>query len=145
MIERRGGGTIMGISGCDTRAWVPTHGILAGAKAAMETTIRYLAVETGDSGVTILGVNPGAIRTDSVDVMPTALGEIARVLRPGGRLVLVEYRGEDPRVPIKRLHKMTEEQSRREMRAAGLEWVRTEDFLPQQHFMVFRRPPGETG
>jgi hypothetical protein len=35
---------------------------------------------------------------------------------------------------------MTEKQAIREMQAAGLEWVRTEDFLPQQHFMVFRRP-----
>lgn len=67
---------------------------------------------------------------------------MARALQPGGLLVLVEYRGEDPSVPIKRLHKMTEQQSRREMQAAGLEWVRTDDFLPQQHFMVFRRPPG---
>lgn len=74
MIEARGGGTILGVSGCDTRTWVPTHGILAGAKAAMESMIAYLAVEAGDSGVTILGVNPGAIRTQSVDVM---LGELA--------------------------------------------------------------------
>ena len=68
-IVARGGGTIMGVSGADTRGWIPTHGVLAGAKAAMESMIRYLAVENGDAGVTILGVNPGAIRTDSVDVM----------------------------------------------------------------------------
>jgi NAD(P)-dependent dehydrogenase (short-subunit alcohol dehydrogenase family) len=74
MIEARGGGTIVGISGADTRTWIPTHGILAGAKAAMETMIRYLAAENGDSGVTILGVNPGAVDTQSVDVM---LGELA--------------------------------------------------------------------
>jgi FkbM family methyltransferase len=65
---------------------------------------------------------------------------MARALKPGGRLVLVEYRAEDRNVPIKRLHKMTEEQSKREMAAVGLEWVRTENFLPQQHFMVFRQP-----
>ncbi len=65
---------------------------------------------------------------------------IARALRPGGRLVLIEYRGEDPRVPIKRLHKMTEAQAKAEMAAIGLEWERTGDFLPQQHFLVFRRP-----
>ena len=65
---------------------------------------------------------------------------MTRALKPGGRLVLIEYRGEDRRVPIKPLHKMTEEQARSEMAAVGLEWVRTEDFLPQQHFMVFRRP-----
>ena len=60
-------------------------------------------------------------------------------LKPGGRVVLVEYRGEDPTVPIRRLHKMTQEQAVRELEAAGFEWERTEDFLPQQHFMVFRR------
>ncbi len=74
MIEARGGGTILGISGADTRTWIPTHGILAGAKAAMESMIRYLACENGDTGVNILGVNPGAIDTQSVDVM---LGDMA--------------------------------------------------------------------
>ncbi len=65
---------------------------------------------------------------------------MAQALKPGGLLVLVEYRAEDRSVPIKRLHKMTEEQAKREMVAVGLEWVRTEGFLPQQHFLVFRRP-----
>lgn len=65
---------------------------------------------------------------------------MSRALKPGGILVLIEYRGEDPAVPIKRLHKMTERQAQREMAAVGLEWVRTESFLPQQHFLVFRRP-----
>jgi ubiquinone/menaquinone biosynthesis C-methylase UbiE len=63
-----------------------------------------------------------------------------QALRPGGALVLVEYRGEDPSVPIKRLHKMTRRQAIDEMQAVGLRWERTERFLPQQHFMVFRRP-----
>ena len=65
---------------------------------------------------------------------------MAQALKPGGILVLIEYRGEDPRVPIKRLHKMTEAQAIAEMRAIGLAWERTESFLPQQHFLVFRRP-----
>ncbi len=65
---------------------------------------------------------------------------MARALRPGGSLVLIEYREEDRSVPIKPLHKMSEAQAKREMANVGLEWVRTEDFLPQQHFMVFRRP-----
>ena len=64
---------------------------------------------------------------------------MARALKPGGLLVLIEYRAEDRGVPIKPLHKMTQKQSKREMAAVGLEWLRTEDFLPQQHFMVFRR------
>jgi SAM-dependent methyltransferase len=88
----------------------------------------------------------------SVDVMlivdayhefayPREMGEaMRRALKPGGRLVLIEYRGEDPSIPIKPLHKMTEAQAIREMAAVGLEWERTGDFLPQQHFLVFRRP-----
>ncbi len=64
---------------------------------------------------------------------------IARALRPGGRVVLVEYRGEDPSVPIKPLHKMTEAQARRELEAVGLRWVETKDFLPRQHFLVFEK------
>lgn len=65
---------------------------------------------------------------------------MANALKPGGKIVLIEYRGEDRSVKIKPLHKMTQQQAIREMAAVGLEWVRTEDFLPQQHFIVFRRP-----
>jgi ubiquinone/menaquinone biosynthesis C-methylase UbiE len=65
---------------------------------------------------------------------------ILRSLKPGGRLVLIEYRMEDPTVPIKLLHKMTQAQARKEMKVAGFEWVETKDMLPQQHFMVFRKP-----
>jgi predicted methyltransferase len=61
-------------------------------------------------------------------------------LKRGGRVVLIEYRGEDPAVPIKRLHKMTQMQAKREMEAAGFAWETTGDFLPQQHFMVFTKP-----
>ncbi len=61
-------------------------------------------------------------------------------MKPGGRVVLVEYRGEDPSIPIKPLHKMTEAQVRRELEAVGLEWQETKDFLPSQHVLVFRRP-----
>ena len=72
---------------------------------------------------------------------PAEMGRaMAEALAPGGRLVLIEYRAEDPSVMIKPLHKMSEDQARKEMAAIGLEWERTEDFLPQQHFMVFRRP-----
>lgn len=65
---------------------------------------------------------------------------IVRALRPGGRVFLLEYRAEDASVPIKPLHKMSEAQSRREMEAVGLRHVRTDDFLPWQHFMVFQKP-----
>jgi FkbM family methyltransferase len=72
---------------------------------------------------------------------PREMGEgLVQALRPGGQLVLIEYREEDPRVPIKPLHKMSEAQVRAEMAVLGLEWVRTEDYLPQQHVLIFRKP-----
>lgn len=61
-------------------------------------------------------------------------------LVPGGRVVLVEYRKEDPSVPIKPLHTMTEAQARKEMEAVGFEWMATKDMLPRQHYMIFRNP-----
>jgi protein-L-isoaspartate O-methyltransferase len=60
-------------------------------------------------------------------------------LKPGGRLVLVEYRGEDPEVPIKPLHKMTVAQVRKEMSVHPLEFVQTIDRLPRQHIIIFRK------
>ena len=72
---------------------------------------------------------------------PREMGErLKESLRPGGQLVLVEYRAEDPRVSIKRLHKMSEVQVKQEMAAIGLDWVRTDSYLPQQHVLVFQRP-----
>ena len=61
-------------------------------------------------------------------------------LRPGGQVFLVEYRSEDPTVPILPLHKMTESQARLEMEAVGLEFVENRAMLPQQHFLIFRKP-----
>jgi ubiquinone/menaquinone biosynthesis C-methylase UbiE len=69
--------------------------------------------------------------------------KLKEALVPGGRVFLVEYRKEDPSIPIKPLHKMTEAQARKEMKAVGLEWVATKDMLPRQHFMIFRKPPVE--
>ena len=65
---------------------------------------------------------------------------VVKGLKPGGRVVLVEYRGEDSSVPIKLLHKMTQRQAIKEMSAVGLQWLRTDDYLPQQHVMVFTKP-----
>lgn len=61
-------------------------------------------------------------------------------LKPGGRLVFVEYRAEDPKVRIKRLHKMTEAQVKKEMTAQNLEFVETIPTLPQQHIVIFKKP-----
>ncbi len=64
---------------------------------------------------------------------------IARSLKPKGRVVLVEYRGEDPRVMIKPLHKMTQAQVKKEMAAIGLQWQNTQNLLPQQHILTFSK------
>jgi len=65
---------------------------------------------------------------------------IVKALRPGGRVYLLEYRAEDESVPIKPLHKMSEEQSIKEMKYVGLQHLKTLDHLPWQHFMVFEKP-----
>ncbi len=62
-----------------------------------------------------------------------------RALKPGGRLVIVEYRGEDPEVHIKPLHKMTVAQMRREFAIHPVILDRVDAQLPQQHIFVFRR------
>ncbi len=64
---------------------------------------------------------------------------IVHALKPDGRVILVEYRGENPFVPIKALHKMTQKQVKKEMAAVGLTWKETLAFLPQQHVMVFSK------
>lgn len=62
---------------------------------------------------------------------------IVKALKPNGRVILVEYRGENPFVPIKKLHKMTQKQVKKELATVGLTWQETQGFLPQQHVMIF--------
>ena len=64
---------------------------------------------------------------------------IVRSLAPGGRVVLVEYRGEQRGTGVLPLHQMTEAQVRKEMAAVGLELEVNHDPLPIQHILVFRR------
>jgi precorrin-6B methylase 2 len=58
-------------------------------------------------------------------------------MKPNGKLFLIEYRGEDPEVPIKRLHKMSEEQAVKELKAVGFTLEENISNLPWQHCMVF--------
>lgn len=67
------------------------------------------------------------------------LASITRALKPGGLVIFVEYRAEDPQVPIKALHKMSEAQIKREAAVHALVWERTVDRLPWQHLVVFRK------
>jgi SAM-dependent methyltransferase len=68
------------------------------------------------------------------------LQSIRTALKTGGRIYLVEYRGEDPRVPIKPLHKMTAEQAVREFEALGFAFAGNKPGLPWQHLLVFEKP-----
>ncbi|NJO46302.1 MAG: class I SAM-dependent methyltransferase [Oscillatoriales cyanobacterium RM2_1_1] len=101
---------------------------------------------------TILGtVDTPNLPTDSIDLalMVDAYHEFTNpremmehlmdALRVGGRVVLVEYRGENPLIPIKGLHKMTEKQVQKEMEAVGFTWKETSSILPQQHLMIFEK------
>ena len=60
-------------------------------------------------------------------------------LKPGGKLVLVEFRSEDPTVPIKTIHKMSEAQAIKEFISAGFIFDKNIDNLPWQHCMVFTK------
>jgi SAM-dependent methyltransferase len=64
---------------------------------------------------------------------------MVKSLKPGGRLVLVEYRGEDASVPIKPLHKMTVAQVKKEMSAQAVDFDRAIETLPRQHILVFKK------
>ena len=68
------------------------------------------------------------------------LASLRHALKPGGRIFLLEFRGEDPNVPIKPLHKMTEAQARLEFESAGFKFAGNLRPLPWQHLLVFERP-----
>ena len=68
------------------------------------------------------------------------LQRMHEALKPGGRLVLFEYRAEDPDVPILPLHKMTKKQVKTEVELEGFKQARVFDDLPWQHLFVFTRP-----
>lgn len=72
------------------------------------------------------------------------MAQVLQALKPGGRVAFVEYRAEDPKVPIKPLHKMAEAQVRKEATAHGLEWIETIDTLPRQHLVLCRKPAQPT-
>jgi ubiquinone/menaquinone biosynthesis C-methylase UbiE len=106
----------------------------------------------GSNIVTVLGtITDPKLPAGSLDLIllvdayhefsfPREMGEsMVRALKAGGQIALVEYRGEDASVPIKPLHKMTETQARKEMTALGLVWQRTDESLPWQHLMFFRK------
>ncbi len=71
--------------------------------------------------------------------------EISKSIKPGGRVVFVEYRKEDPEVPIKLVHKMTEAQVKKEIDQPEfhLKWKETIGTLPRQHVIIFEKQAAE--
>ena len=61
-------------------------------------------------------------------------------LKPGGRLVLLEYRKEDPTIPIREEHKMTVAEAKLEVEAEGFKLARVDERLPRQHILIFTKP-----
>jgi SAM-dependent methyltransferase len=65
------------------------------------------------------------------------LRHLRESLKPGGRLVLLEYRKEDPTVPIKPEHKMSVAEARMEVEAEGFTLSKVDEALPRQHILIF--------
>ena len=134
------------------------HALEAGLHVDLEM-LEILGNSLEDEGITnvepILGtITDSGLEPNSVDLIllvdvyhefdhPWEMARsMRRALRPGGRVALVEYRANDPVVPIKPLHTMTAEQSRLEFEAAGYRLVETrEDGLPWQRLQLFERVP----
>jgi precorrin-6B methylase 2 len=67
------------------------------------------------------------------------LQALHKALKPGGKLLLIEYRAEDPNIPIKPLHKMSVAQASKELQAAGFTLYKLETALPIQHFLLYEK------
>jgi ubiquinone/menaquinone biosynthesis C-methylase UbiE len=154
-------GDIVADVGCGTGyfSWrmakaVGPKGIVYGQEIQQEM-LDQLAVKMKERGVTnvvgVLGTIEDPKLPQPVDLVimvdvyhefshpAEMMAAICRQLKPGGRVVFVEYRGEDPSVPIKLLHKMTEAQVKKEMTAQPLEYVTTVKTLPRQHLIIFKK------
>jgi predicted methyltransferase len=131
----------------------------AGKVYAVEVQDRFvksLQARKQESGLTNVEVVKGGSQTinlpdNSVDMVLMVdvyheleypreiLQAIHKALKPDGKLLLLEYRAEDPDLRIKELHKMSAAQVKKELEANDFEFQRQDDFLPLQHFMLFRK------
>lgn len=116
-------------------------------------SLRERAKEAGANNVTVIkgGERSPNLPDSSTDlaIMVDVYHELAypremlqalhRALRPDGRLLLLEYRAEDPSIPIKELHKMSVAQVTRELAANGFLLAERRDMLPVQHYLLFRK------
>jgi protein-L-isoaspartate O-methyltransferase len=105
--------------------------------------LALLAKKMKDAGITnVKGVLGTVIMVDVYHEFShpyEMMAGIVKGLKVGGRIAFVEYRGEDPKVPIKRLHKMTEAQVKKEAALFPLKHVETYKKLPWQHVVFFEK------
>lgn len=105
-----------------------------------------------DNVITVKGVeNSPNLPENSIDLLimvdvyheleypQEMLTEIRKSLKPDGKVLLIEYRGEDPEVAIKPLHKMTVKQVEKELTASGFKLAQNGQFMNIQHFLVFEK------
>lgn len=118
--------------------------------------IRYLKNRKEELNIKNVDVIKGSIQSpnlpeNSIDLAMMAdvyheleyphemLQSIKKSLKPGGKLLLIEYRGEDPAVSIKPLHKTTVVQLNKELEANGYKLFYDGEFLPIQHFLLYEK------
>lgn len=126
------------------------------AVEVQDAFVRQLQQRTKTEGVNNVVVVKGAAQTPNlppasvdlafmVDVYheleypKEMLQALHTALKPTGKILLIEYRGEDPTVPIKELHKMTVAQVNRELAAAGFVPDTKKDMLPIQHWLLYKK------
>lgn len=117
--------------------------------AAIEEKLKYGGI--GNISTVLGGMKTANLPPNSVDKVLMVdvyhefefplemMTSIRKALKPDGLVYLIEYKGEDHSIPIKRLHKMTEAQAVKEMGAAGFELVKNRSNLPIQHCMIFKK------
>jgi SAM-dependent methyltransferase len=137
---------------------------MAGVRSPVHmVTGKYVTRETAEVSISHSAATPAdhqpALRgfTHSVSLQPRAgmvdvyhelaqpqvfLRSLKRALKPGGRLVLIEFRKESEWVPIREEHKMSVREARMELEAEGFTFDRVIDVLPWQHILVFRPKAG---
>ncbi|MBP9086383.1 MAG: methyltransferase domain-containing protein [Kofleriaceae bacterium] len=111
----------------------------ARAKAAKLTNIEVVLSDANDSKLPEAGCDVVLMADVYHELSDPAavLAQLRRVLTPTGTIALVEFRAEDPTVPVKAAHRMSKAQIMREYQANGFTLVRSVDDLPWQHLMFF--------
>ena len=88
-MKERGWGRIIGVSSFGSRRVLPEYSVVGVSKAAIETLIRYLAVELAPHGIVCNTVSPGVVETEALNFFPSKDAILSEGLRrtPAGRFV----------------------------------------------------------